>query len=192
MGRAKKRADRIRELVPLDGLLENYGYDVVAGADREQQFSCDLHGDGSDNKPSARYYPDSSSWYCFACSRSRDAITTVMEKEGVPFGRACTLLEQQHGLPALPWEQDEDEDGGSEPHNIVESAARPGIKEAVKSVHKVIDHLVQEREIGFDQALRFWEAYDRVVTLSASGALNDTDAMRALARIQVTALRKGA
>ena len=45
-------------------LLSSFGYRVRAdGGDREEQFQCDLHGDGRDNKPSARFYPDNT-WYC--------------------------------------------------------------------------------------------------------------------------------
>ena len=63
--RAKAAADRIREQVPILQVLASYGYRVrVDGGGREQQFSCDLHGTGQDNKPSARAYPDSASWYC--------------------------------------------------------------------------------------------------------------------------------
>jgi hypothetical protein len=189
MGRARRRADRIREAVPLDGILASYGYDVVPEADREQQFPCDLHGDGADNKPSARFYPDSDSWYCFACSRSRDAITTVMEKEGVDFGRACSILEKRHGLPPLPWEGDDD-DGQPAECSVVEDEERPGMEDAVRSVHRVIDTLVREREVGLDQSLRLWEAYDRVVVLAGDGSLDENTALRALARIQVSALHK--
>lgn len=64
MGRAKQRADRLRAEVPILKVLEDYGYRVTSDWDREQQFQCDLHGDGLDNKPSARVYPDSHQWYC--------------------------------------------------------------------------------------------------------------------------------
>lgn len=63
--RAKAAADRIRELVPILEVLVTYNYRVRAdGGEREQQFQCDLHGTGKDNKPSARVYPESNSWYC--------------------------------------------------------------------------------------------------------------------------------
>jgi intein/homing endonuclease len=65
MSRAKQRADRIRQDIDIVQVLADYGYKVnPGGGDREQQFSCDLHGDGSDSKPSARVYPSSNSWYC--------------------------------------------------------------------------------------------------------------------------------
>ena len=65
--RLKRRVARIRKAISLARVLEDYGYEVRAyDSDREQQFSCDLHGDGMDNTPSARVYPDN--WfYCFGC-----------------------------------------------------------------------------------------------------------------------------
>jgi len=67
MGRARKRADRIRETIPIVSVLADYGYEVrTDGGDREQQFACNLHGDGNDVKPSARVYPHSNSWHCIA------------------------------------------------------------------------------------------------------------------------------
>ena len=64
MSRARKRADRIREEVPIQQVLADYGYAVDPAYEGEQQYSCDLHGSGQDNSPSARVYPDSGSTYC--------------------------------------------------------------------------------------------------------------------------------
>ncbi len=64
MSRSKQRADRIRAEVPILEVLATYGYRVTVGGDREQQFQCDLHGDGKDGKPSARVYPDEGHWFC--------------------------------------------------------------------------------------------------------------------------------
>jgi len=106
--RAVKRADRIREMIPIVQVLADYGYDVRAdGGDREQQFPCNLHGDGFDLKPSARVYPDSQSWYCFGCDLSRDAIATVRGNEGLSFWEAVRKLEQVYELPPLPWADEE-------------------------------------------------------------------------------------
>ena len=77
MSRSERRAERIRSEVPIERVLALYGYEVrTEGGSREQQFRCDLHGDGTDNKPSARCYPSSNTWYCWACNQSRDAIQT--------------------------------------------------------------------------------------------------------------------
>jgi hypothetical protein len=188
MGRSRLRADRIREVVHLDGVLADYGYDVVPNADREQQFSCDLHGDGADSKPSARFYPDSSSWYCFACSRSRDVITTVMEKEGVPFGQSCSILEKRAGLAPLPWEAS-DEGKQSADEVVIPDEQEPGMEEAIPAVLNLIDAVVRDRETGLDKVLRFYEAYDRIVFLYGAGSLKDPVALSALARIHTAASR---
>ena len=73
---ASKRAARIREEIPITAVLADYGYDVRDdGGDREQQFPCNMHGDGYDVKPSARVYPESASWYCVATNER--VLTTL-------------------------------------------------------------------------------------------------------------------
>ena len=110
MSRSRKSAERIREEVPIIEVLADYGYDVdTRGGDREQQFSCDLHGDGQDSKPSARVYPDNNQFFCFACGRSRDVLALVMEKEALSFWDAIRKIEKRHGLSPLPWEPDEED-----------------------------------------------------------------------------------
>jgi hypothetical protein len=65
MSRSRERADRINQHVDIIKVLYDYGYRIHMGdGGQEQQFSCDLHGDGRDSKPSARVYPESKSWYC--------------------------------------------------------------------------------------------------------------------------------
>ena len=97
------RARNIKDNTSIVEVLADLGYHVHAhGGDREQQFSCDLHGDGSDSKPSARVYPDSNSWYCFACGKVRDAISTVREKWGYSFPEACKYLEDKYGVDYTP------------------------------------------------------------------------------------------
>lgn len=66
MSRNERRRDRIKEQVPILDLLARYGYMIEPGYNGEQQFRCDLHGSGQDNKPSARAYPESNSTYCIA------------------------------------------------------------------------------------------------------------------------------
>lgn len=94
--RAKQRADRIRSEVPIIRVLADYGYHVNPdGEDREQQFSCDLHGSGQDRKPSARVYPSTNSWYCV--SQADRVLTPV---GWVPLGAT------QHTPPTLDGDGD--------------------------------------------------------------------------------------
>ena len=104
-----ERSERIKEKISIFSVLHSYNYDVV-DSPREQQFRCNLHGDGSDNSPSARAYPDSNSWYCFACGKTRDAISTVMEIEGVSFNQACKALETKYDLPVWVYSRESSED----------------------------------------------------------------------------------
>lgn len=185
MSRARKRADRIRERVPLDEVLYRYGYDLIPDADREQQFSCDLHGDGSDNKPSARFYPDSDSWYCFACSKSRDAISTVMAKEGLSFSEACSSLERAYGLPPLPWENEDRPKAQTEIE--VEVVETPDLVSA--HVLKTLKSFAMGKDMTLDDLLRMWEIHDRVMYLHREGKIEDAKAVDSLGRIQKTSMR---
>lgn len=146
--RNRKRRSRIKRVVPLDEVLESYGYAVRSGFDSEQQFSCDLHGDGNDSKPSARYYPESASWHCFACGRSRDVISTVMEKEGLSFTAALTTLESRFSLPEIPWETEK----------VVEREV--DIRPYFRRVERLLTNLTDEKDLPMEVTLSFWEAYD--------------------------------
>jgi DNA primase len=165
VGRAKKRADRIRESVPIVQVLSDYGYNVNPdGGEREQQFPCDLHGDGSDGKPSARAYPSSNSWFCFACGRPRDAIQTCREKEGLDFWGAVKALERRYALPEMPWEDDEEVADATlteKVRNILQSGISR--EEMVARVRRRIEIATAERELPMDDVLRAWEDLDRVV-----------------------------
>jgi hypothetical protein len=163
MSRAKQAADRIRAEVPIVAVLESYGYYVHAdGGDREQQFSCDLHGDGTDGKPSARVYPDSDSWYCFACNLSRDAIQTVRAKEGLDFWPAVKSLEGRYGLPALPWV--EDEPRAATPQEEVRDSLRHyrTWDDEKKRLTTLLDSVTQDKDLSMTITLALWEAYDRI------------------------------
>ncbi len=186
MSRARKRADRIREEVPLDEVLYRYGYELIPNADREQQFSCDLHGDGSDSKPSARFYPDSTSWHCFACSKSRDALGTVMAKEGLSFSEACTSLEKAYGLPPLPWE---DEDRPKKVNTEIETGTVETPDDASARVLKLLQAFSIGKDMTLDDLLRMWEIHDRVMYLHREGTVKDTKVIDSLTRIKKTAMR---
>lgn len=187
--RARMRAERIREQVSILQVLAAYGYHVRADAgNREQQFSCDLHGDSRDTKPSARVYPFSQSWYCFACDKTRDALETVRAKEGLDFWGALKKLEADYNLPPLPVEQ------GYEPPDPHKS-----VREALSSLdpHKTFDDDLRvitqtlealttpPRQLTMEKALAFWEGIDRTVLLvkgekGEGGPMNERDGRAAL------------
>lgn len=160
--RAKKRAQRIRDEIPLAEVLHRYGYAVHPGSqDHEQQFSCDLHGDGQDTKPSARYYGDH--WYCFACGKNRDAIATVREKEGLDFHAACLKLEREFGLPALEWEDVAEQKADRIPEKSIFDIPEPGRYQVeVKRIQVLLKSLTDERGLDFHDLLRYWEGYDLI------------------------------
>ena len=132
-------------------VLSGYGYDVI-NADREQQFRCDLHGDGSDNAPSARAYPESNSWYCFACGKTRDSISTVMEIEGVEFNKACYLLESKYSLS--PWVYKKKEDA-------FEEEKEERISDIDMLRRKIeLSLSFKMRDIPLEDSLKYWEAFN--------------------------------
>lgn len=177
MRRSERRAARIRAEIPIEAVLQSYGYGVTHGADRrEQQFPCDLHGDGQDSKPSARCYPESNQWYCWACYTSRDAVATVREKEGVGFTAALELLEQRYRLPPLPWEdEDEDRPGYVDSHgarSVVEGAlARPAPtpEEFLGRVARLIEAAGTERRVPAAVLSSYWERHDFLRALLVEG-----------------------
>lgn len=107
MGRAKKRADRIRAEISIVKVLSDLGYHIHPdGGDREQQFPCDLHGDGSDSKPSARVYPSSNSWYCVSVDErvlTSDGWITLRDLGFYGFRDAVTGHERQALDGASNW-----------------------------------------------------------------------------------------
>jgi hypothetical protein len=146
-------------------VLADFGYHVNPdGADHEQQFSCDLHGDGRDTKKSARYYPSSNSIYCWACGRARDSITLIREKKGVSFHEAASWLERQYGLPELPWEAEE------QPKAVEIDIARvtdPG--EGVRRLERALRIAGQERCMSAERLAVFWETHDGLAYLLHQG-----------------------
>jgi len=171
LSRSRRAADRIRQEIPIIRLLEDYGYEVDSrGGDREQQFSCDLHGDGRDSKPSARVYPGSGQFFCFACGRSRDHIALVREKEGLSFWDAVRSLEKRFGLPPLPWEPG-DSQPRTTPKGEIEAALDPSEtpERALHRLERFLYGITQDRMLTAQKCAGLWEAYDRVVGMRETG-----------------------
>ena len=155
-----KRAERIKEKIPILSVLSAYGYEVY-GANREQQFRCDLHGDGSDEAPSARVYPETNTWFCFACGKPRDSISTVMEKEGLDFSDACKALEIKYGLDV--WEYKKPK------KDIFEDTYEdPSSKEILmRRVETLLKDKTSRRE-DYDNTLRYWEVFNMLSSVEDS------------------------
>lgn len=157
----RQTASRVRETVPILHLLAHYGYPVRDGH-QQQQFPCDLHGLGQDRRPSARVYPSTNSWYCFACGASRDVIQTVREKEGLEFWPAARFLERLYGLTPLPadasWSKERLPD-------LVERYLNPQKtwEEEQRRATALLMSITQERSLPLDKVLRLWSAYDMIV-----------------------------
>jgi len=163
MTQFRKRLDRINKVANLAEILHGYGYQVNPhGGEREQQFSCDLHGDGSDGKPSARLYGHTNSTYCFACAKSRDAVEYVKIKENLSYGEACRKLEKKYDLEPLEWEADE---RSQRPEEIVREALKATgtpFPTLVEEVRVLLNTLTHSQTTSFQDTMRLWELFDEI------------------------------
>jgi DNA primase len=169
-------------------VLYDYGYAVNPdGGDREQQFQCDLHGDGRDGKPSGRVYPSSNSMYCFACGRARDAVALAMEKEGLSFGDALTKLEGRYGLPPLP-DSLTDLDDVHEPTLAELFAEQPtSYTDAQARADLFLKRITSARALPMLDILQLWQEFDRVQHGVAREGWSDGQAAAAIDRVRLTA-----
>lgn len=58
---------------------------------------CPLHSD--QNNPNLNVYPETESFYCFACGKGGDVFNFVMESEGIPFNEAARILASRKNIP---------------------------------------------------------------------------------------------
>jgi len=190
VSRSERRATRIREEIRIDRVLARYDFRVQPDVDRDQQFSCTLHGDGTDSRPSARCYPENNSWYCWACSRSRDAIETTREMEGLDFIQALDKLEKTYGLPPLPWD---DSDNTSPPKDeVAEILDAPYLDPVRNRVERLLKAMTVERTEPLLKVLKLWEVFDRARVLEDAGESDPMLSMlRALKRPAVTCSSAG-
>lgn len=185
MSRMERRADRIRTEISIEQVLANYGYDIrVQGGSREQQFRCDLHGDGNDGKPSARCYPENNSWYCWACRQSRDAVQTVREKDGVNFVQAVEKLEKMFNLPSLPWEEGDYTAAAMDPFAGAFDPPVRTFEDESRRVGRLIKAMCAERSTTLGSLLTLMEEYDHMVKTAEVDPSDLLDPMIAL-RIRV-------
>lgn len=169
------RVGRLNRTINLGNVLYEYGYDVYADGHREQQFRCDLHGD--DNKPSARFYPETNSTYCWACQKARRPVDYYVEKEGYGtldslqddpfrFDKVLTALEGRYGLEALSWKEAEN------PQNEAQEWIRSKLDEHTNPrtsfqddrtrIRRLLEAATVERDLEMGTLLKYWEVFDRI------------------------------
>lgn len=176
MSKARQASSRILKQVPMSHLLYTYGYSVIDdGNQREQQFSCDLHGDGSDTKPSARLYPDSNKFYCFACGKVRDPVSFLMEKESLPFWRAVNNLESSYNLPHIDWSEE------TQPKDTLQSVFEVDHTLTPMDNLQRVQTLLQASyvdDLDSYTIVRLWEAHDKVLFYLQQGELEESVAKK--------------
>ena len=118
----KMRVEAVHSKVTTYDVLRSNGVELKQVSDgQEEQFSCPFHG--SDNKPSARVYPESHSGpshaWCFVCQERWDAISLWRKFNGgedKTFGQVVSEIERAYGLttPDIPEEAIFDEQAKDE------------------------------------------------------------------------------
>ena len=162
-------------------LLSDLGYEVRANiTNREQQFACDLHGDGKDNKPSARCYPDSNTFYCFACSKVRDVVEVVKEKKGLDFMEALSYLEKTYNLPNVPWEQSNEQIERLSDTVAEQLDPTRTFEQDCLTFKGIMTMVTKEHQISMEKTLGFWEVFDKVSYLVSEKKLNEKQGRVAL------------
>lgn len=139
-------------------LLHDLGYPVRPDqADREQQFPCDLHGDGRDGKPSARAYPDSNSWYCFACGYKRGIVRTLQDKLGLSRENAHKYLKDKYGVVFKERVEN------PERAPLALEFDRPQVNK-YEVLHSTLKAITQDRDLPLENILALWEAFDAIAS----------------------------
>lgn len=188
--RIERRKDRVKAEISIFKVLSDYGYEVLEN-DYEQQFCCDLHGDGQDVKPSARVYSDNS-WYCFACSEQRDSIATVQVKEEMAFGDAIYFLERKYNLPKLPWE--DDDEVYQKPKTLAEElyASRPSVDypKAEKRAQTLLNGLSIDQSLPLETLMALWDVYDKVSWSVFKELMSESKGSASMEKLRVKTLEK--
>lgn len=69
------------------------------GRDRPRQIHCPMH---ADTTPSARYYPDTNSLYCWTCQKSAGPTGLVVALEGCNWHAAAEMLAAWYNVDLTP------------------------------------------------------------------------------------------
>jgi hypothetical protein len=191
--RARERAERIRKEIPILEVLDSYGYPLQTDTEtHEQQFPCDLHGDGHDGRFSARVYPDTNTWYCWACDKFRDAINTLQEKEELNFSQACYQLEERFGLPhPTSWVSSDPPKKPLSPAEVVRVDMAPTYEEEETQTQRLLLYLTKERVLSLALCTQLWGAFDMVSWHASKGALDESQGRERMAALRKKCLELG-
>ena len=94
-----KLKELILEKVDLASVMTGYGIQFTfnpAYAD-EVQYRCQFHGKG-DNKPSARFYRQTKSCYCWVCRKRWNVIEFIKDKEVLNYYQALKYIASKYKL----------------------------------------------------------------------------------------------
>jgi hypothetical protein len=94
----QKLKDFVLEKIDFTKVLLDYNVDFMYDPRKfdETQLRCPFHG--KDNKPSARFYRETQSLFCWVCYKRWDVVAFVMEKENINFSYALKFLIKRYKL----------------------------------------------------------------------------------------------
>lgn len=134
------RKSAIRQTVSAYDVLGRHGVHLRKGGNQDEQFSCPFHG--ADNRPSARYYPDSvtskSHVWCFKChEKGWDAIGLWRKfNPGDKFSMSLFQMERAFGITvpefqSAPLPEDEYDPEREEVYNLLDICDQRLVSEKV-------------------------------------------------------------
>ena len=110
---------------------------------QEEQLSCPFHG--KDNKPSARYYAETDTMYCWTCQKRWDVFGYLGEKKDYDFGSSVKFLVQKFGIDtsAMP--------------DIEERVKRPDLNKSEKKINRksILLLKMEDRVVSLRQKIPF-------------------------------------
>ena len=89
----------LRRAHPVEQVVRGYGI-VLRREGRRLVGRCPFHADGA--HPNLHVYPDTASWYCYACHAGGDVIDFVRRREQLGFREACARLAGTPPSAGLP------------------------------------------------------------------------------------------
>jgi len=94
----RKLKELVLEKIDFGQVLLDYDVHFVYDPTRaeEAQLRCPFHGD--DRKPSARYYRETQSMFCWVCKKRWDLIEFIVDRENASFMQALKLLVKKYNV----------------------------------------------------------------------------------------------